>query len=103
MFFVNFALTCGRRRRKILFELSKDRKLGTVEFAVGLTALRNDGNCIADNMALMSANASWRAAAPSLAAPQSCGLKESRIACPISWQTMSGLSPEKTVPVGDGP
>ena len=49
-------------------------------------------------MALMSPKDSWKAAASWLATSKSSGFSASRIACPISCRTMSGLAPENTGP-----
>src|SRR5262249_48520924 len=64
------------------------------------TPSRTLDSCSAESIALMSPKDSWKAATSMLAASNSCGLKESRSACPSSWHTMSGLSPEKTVRPG---
>jgi hypothetical protein len=61
------------------------------------TPSRTLESCSAESIALMSPKDSWKAPTSMLAASNSCGLKESRSACPSSWHTMSGLSPEKTV------
>ena len=56
-----------------------------------------EGTWRAESSALMSPKDSWKAAASMNWALNSSGRMASSTACPISWQTTSGLSPEKNV------